>query len=106
MIKVLKLNQCDLQLVNSLNQPTTANDKFILKIETGDTFEENEVNFQYFDSPIITVSLDSNNLVEVPKEVIGAPCFKVWLRVKQGLKIRQTNVVEIPCVNTSAFIEV
>lgn len=107
MFKKLILNKCDLRLAKNDNTPATARDLLKIEVVTNDSFIDNEIFFQYGDSPIITKKLDEQNQVEVPIEVIGYPGFKAWMKTKKNdIEVYQTNEVEIPCYPSSRFIEV
>lgn len=107
MIKKLILNKCDLRLATNDNTPATARDLLKIEVVTNDQFIDNEIFFQYGDSPIVTKKLDEQNQVEVPIEVIGYPGFKAWMKTKKNdIEVYQTNEVEIPCLVSSRFIEI
>lgn len=106
MTKRLKLNNCELKLVNDISIPTTARDKFFLEVELDKEYDELEIFFQYGESPIVRCELDEFNQVEVPAEVIGFPNFKTWIKARKGIEITQTNVVNIPCQISGRFISI
>ena len=107
MIKKLILNKCDLRLAKNDNTPATARDLLKIEVVTNDEFIDNEIFFQYGDSPIVTKKLNEQRQVEVPIEVIGYPGFKAWMKTKKNdIEVYQTNEIEIPCYASSRFIEV
>lgn len=107
MIKKLILNKCDLRLAKNDNTPATARDLLKIEVVTNDEFIDNEIFFQYGDSPIVTKKLNEQRQVEVPIEVIGYPGFKAWMKTKKNdIEVYQTNEIEIPCYPSSRFIEV
>lgn len=112
MNRILKINNDGkLKLVTDKVIPANTYERYYLTFEIDEAFAdysvEKKVYFQYFESPILTELMDSENQVEVPKEVIATPAFKVFVILKRvdGARL-QTNVISIPCNFTPRKIQI